>query len=144
MRFIYFRFFDEILIIAGLGRLSLFLDLNLFWWVKHHSVVAFTVGAFLSREDKSLCLSLESMLFPKLFVEEFGDIGVIDRSEPFMHAGHNTNVIIVNLVNFLEVELFWHVTILICEDKFCNGLRHERRWQYWLQWRLFVKVILAF
>jgi len=64
MRFIYFRFFDEILIIAGLGRLSLFLDLNLFWWVKHHSVVALTVGALLSREDKSLCFSLEAMLFP--------------------------------------------------------------------------------
>ena len=140
-RLVYFRFLDQILIIAGLSGFNLLLNLDLLGRLKHQSVVALPVGALLTRKDKALALPLEAMLLPKLLVEEFGDKGVIDRSEPLMHAGHHTDVVIVYLINFLKVELFWHVPIFVREYKLGDSLRHEWWRQYRFQGCLVVQII---
>jgi hypothetical protein len=80
MRVIYFRFFNEILIIAGLSRVDQFLHdwLLLLGRLKHGGVVTFAIGAFLPRKDQALHLRLQDILLPQLLVEEFGDVGVIN------------------------------------------------------------------
>ena len=53
-----------------------------------------------------------------------------------MHAGHNTYVVIVDLIDLLQVQQLGHVPVLVREDKLSDSLRDEGRRQDRLLWLL--------
>jgi hypothetical protein len=76
------------------------------------------------------------MFFPQLFVEKSGDVSVIYGSESLVHAGHDANVVIVDLIYFLQVEELRQVTLLVREYEVCYCLRDEGRREQGLHRRL--------
>ena len=43
-----------------------------------------------------------------------------------VHAGHHSDVVVVDEVDFLEVEQLWKTPSLVREEEISNGLRLER------------------
>ena len=93
--------------------------------IEHLCEVALTISTFLSWQDKSLHIGFNAMVGTGLLVEEARGVLVVYCAQALVHAGHDADVVVVEKVYFLEVELGWQVTFVICEKEFCNRLRKE-------------------
>lgn len=64
--------------------------------LEHPREVAFAIRAFLTWEYQPLRVRLHSMVLPHSVIKELGHILVVDRTESLMHAGHHTDVVVVD------------------------------------------------
>ena len=60
---------------------------------------------------------LNAVFSSLFFIQKFGHICVILISELFMHASHDSDVVIVQQVNFLHVQVLWHLTTFISKKE---------------------------
>lgn len=82
---------------------------------------------FCPRQDESGCFGEELVLISLFFCQQFETELVVRVFQLLVHASHHSNIVVVNKVNFLEVEDFRKATSFICEEEISNSLSLE--WQ---------------
>ena len=83
--------------------------------------------AFHTRKDKAVSLWEKLIRGSLLLGEKLLDELVVGVLEFLVHAGHDSDVIVIDQIYFFEVQHFRQLTSLVSEEKVTNGLSLE--WQ---------------
>ena len=97
-----------------LFKLALFsLHILLVLWLEHLRDVF-----LLPRKNKFLVFIFYHELLPWFLINKFSNILVVGLPQLFMHKTHHSDIVIVEKINFLQVNLSRQIPILISKEKF--------------------------
>lgn len=80
---------------------------------------------FHSWKYQAFSLGPELVYTPLFLGEEFLDELVIGVLQLLVHACHDSDIVVVDQINFLKVEHFWQLAGLVGKEKVADSLRLE-------------------